>query len=248
MKTFNLSTLAFVILAVVIAASQTEWEPLDCAGIDIAVYKSNFLTKAQCKDQCDIDPECSFVVYGGQKGDIGSDNDWWVNRCVMRKHLNLPCPRSTWMQTYIKKEKSTSDAECTDVKCTFESGEWGEWGQCSETCSIGWRERIFWGKLPSGYVTQTKERQKCALLDINCEAIVEDCVGDYLRCCKNEDKDENCKKGSKTEHCKKPLCTNLDGTCKEDEFKCRNGPCIPNDWRCDKEEDCWDRSDEDSCV
>ena len=36
-----------------------------------------------------------------------------------------------------------------------------------------------------------------------------DCVGDYLRCCKNEDKDENCKKGSKTEHCKKPLCTNL---------------------------------------
>jgi len=142
---------------------------------------------------------------------------------------------------------SQTDAECTDVECTFESGEWGEWGQCSETCSIGWRERIFWGKLPSGYVTQTKERQKCALSDINCEAIVEDCVGDYLRCCKNEDKDENCKKGSKTEHCKKPLCTNLDGTCKEDEFKCRNGPCIPNDWRCDKEEDCWDRSDEDSC-
>ena len=65
------------------------------------------------------------------------------------------------------------DADCTDVECTFESGEWGEWGQCSETCSIGWRERIFWGKLPSGYVTQTKERQKCALLDINCEAIVE---------------------------------------------------------------------------
>ena len=36
--------------------------------------------------------------------------------------------------------------------------------------------------------------------------------------------------------------------CKETEFKCGNGQCINKNWRCDREKDCQDGSDEDSCF
>lgn len=34
--------------------------------------------------------------------------------------------------------------------------------------------------------------------------------------------------------------------CKEEEFTCKNGRCIPRSWHCDSEDDCTDGSDEDS--
>ena len=85
-----------------------EWESIDCGGIDIAGNGEKGLTKAECKARCDSDSECSFVVHGGPGGARGSSYDWWANRCVPRKHMNLPCPRSTWMQTYIKKGNSST--------------------------------------------------------------------------------------------------------------------------------------------
>lgn len=35
--------------------------------------------------------------------------------------------------------------------------------------------------------------------------------------------------------------------CEEDQFRCRNGRCIPSVWRCDEDDDCSDNSDEDEC-
>lgn len=36
--------------------------------------------------------------------------------------------------------------------------------------------------------------------------------------------------------------------CKDSEFKCKNGKCIPGNWHCDTERDCADGSDEDPAV
>lgn len=43
---------------------------------------------------------------------------------------------------------------------------------------------------------------------------------------------------------------NVSGTqeCKESEFKCTNGRCIPNIWHCDGDRDCSDGADEDPAV
>nr|XP_044995242.1 low-density lipoprotein receptor-related protein 8 isoform X12 [Jaculus jaculus] len=35
--------------------------------------------------------------------------------------------------------------------------------------------------------------------------------------------------------------------CKDGQFRCRNGRCIPSVWRCDEDDDCSDNSDEDDC-
>lgn len=35
--------------------------------------------------------------------------------------------------------------------------------------------------------------------------------------------------------------------CKEDQFKCDNGRCLPEDYKCDGDNDCDDNSDEDDC-
>uniref|UniRef100_A0A1B0FQL0 Uncharacterized protein n=1 Tax=Glossina morsitans morsitans TaxID=37546 RepID=A0A1B0FQL0_GLOMM len=39
-----------------------------------------------------------------------------------------------------------------------------------------------------------------------------------------------------------PLFT--ESSCEEGRFRCNNGNCIPNRWRCDQENDCADGSDE----
>ena len=36
-------------------------------------------------------------------------------------------------------------------------------------------------------------------------------------------------------------------SCLPSQFNCTNGRCIPESWRCDKEDDCGDKSDEDGC-
>ena len=35
--------------------------------------------------------------------------------------------------------------------------------------------------------------------------------------------------------------------CEPNEFQCANGRCAPTIWRCDKDDDCGDGSDEDNC-
>ena len=99
-----------------------EWESIDCGGIDIDGNGIRGLTKKECKDRCDSDPECSFVVHGGPGGARGSSYDWWANRCVPRKHLSLPCPISTWMQTYIKKGNSLSTVKQLNYMITENYG------------------------------------------------------------------------------------------------------------------------------
>lgn len=37
-------------------------------------------------------------------------------------------------------------------------------------------------------------------------------------------------------------------SCKDTEFRCKNGKCIPGHWHCDGEQDCFDGSDEDPTI
>lgn len=39
----------------------------------------------------------------------------------------------------------------------------------------------------------------------------------------------------------------LTAACAEDEFQCKNGECIQEEWTCDTENDCFDASDEAGC-
>ncbi|XP_067011986.2 sortilin-related receptor isoform X2 [Anabrus simplex] len=42
-------------------------------------------------------------------------------------------------------------------------------------------------------------------------------------------------------------CKQIGSTCAHDYFKCNNGACIPNLWKCDGDDDCGDVSDEHGC-
>lgn len=44
-----------------------------------------------------------------------------------------------------------------------------------------------------------------------------------------------------------PLQKDCTPRCEFDQFKCKNGHCIPMRWRCDADADCMDGSDEESC-
>uniref|UniRef100_A0A8C5IHQ7 Uncharacterized protein n=1 Tax=Junco hyemalis TaxID=40217 RepID=A0A8C5IHQ7_JUNHY len=44
-----------------------------------------------------------------------------------------------------------------------------------------------------------------------------------------------------------PLQKDCTPRCEFDQFKCKNGHCIPMRWRCDADADCMDGSDEENC-
>lgn len=45
----------------------------------------------------------------------------------------------------------------------------------------------------------------------------------------------------------RPLQKDCTPRCEFDQFKCKNGHCIPMRWRCDADADCMDGSDEENC-
>ena len=44
-----------------------------------------------------------------------------------------------------------------------------------------------------------------------------------------------------------PLATTPPVRCRSDQFRCNNGTCIPQSWRCDVLEDCANKEDERNC-
>ncbi|XP_012150619.1 sortilin-related receptor isoform X2 [Megachile rotundata] len=50
------------------------------------------------------------------------------------------------------------------------------------------------------------------------------------------------------EPCANSTCPQVATTCAPNQFACRNDVCIPASWRCDRDNDCGDRSDEINCT
>merc|ERR1711872_1061153 len=55
--------------------------------------------------------------------------------------------------------------------------EWGEWGQCSESCGHGFRERI----CPIKYGPGLKDTENCQARNNNCETISEMLQSNFLK-------------------------------------------------------------------
>lgn len=82
-----------------------------------------------------------------------------------------------------------------------------------------------------------QETDICPVSDFKCE-VSQKCINNAFRC----DGTPDCGEGDSSDE---RGCDTR--TCRSDEFKCLNGRCITNNWKCDKRNDCGDKSDEANC-
>ena len=57
------------------------------------------------------------------------------------------------------------------LECSADSSEWTEWGPCSESCGLGFRQRYCREESPSGEVKATKDTEKCQVQSNQCETM-----------------------------------------------------------------------------
>ena len=57
------------------------------------------------------------------------------------------------------------------LECTADSGEWTEWGPCSESCGLGFRQRYCNEESSPGEFKATKDTEKCQVQSSECETM-----------------------------------------------------------------------------
>ncbi|XP_006879762.1 PREDICTED: low-density lipoprotein receptor-related protein 8 isoform X5 [Elephantulus edwardii] len=85
----------------------------------------------------------------------------------------------------------------------------------------------------------TCTKQVCPAEKLSCGPTSHKCVPASWRC----DGEKDCESGADEAGCATPL-----GTCRGDEFQCKDGSCVPAIKRCNQELDCADGSDEAGCL
>jgi len=92
-------------------------------------------------------------------------------------------------------------------------------------------------EMDKGPVCRSKVAASCATYEFQC-ATSKTCIQSSNVC----DGESNCGFGDDSDE---QDCSSRN--CSASEFRCGNGQCVPADYRCDKQEDCNDKSDEWSC-
>jgi len=217
MNAFNLSTLALVFLAVVIAASQTD-------AFECNRDSSDWGEWSPCSESC--------------------GNGWRFRTCaemLPSGKVNMP---TSFCKEYQKCQVLSNNCETMEGDCVKEPIRCCKYENCKKESKIKHCEKPLCTELGNDPSKCMEDTGNGFVPDDDCitceKPPIQKCADGYIM--------DSLLMYEPPNQCTKIICRNPDILCKENEFRCKNGQCIPNDMRCDKEDDCQDRSDEDSCV